>query len=273
MGMLISDSSLVFERRRALKLAAGGAISGVISVWSRPALAQRGNFPAFEAQVKLTLPRAEGLWTDVRKDAVMKSPLPSHRQVDFAIADYDQRLRLAVAANGLGNDDLQKLVRLDMKPWATQFVEHKVRLVPVIAEVVPLPVASDQRSSSIDVMKSERIDVVADILLDALDLLEAKNMLKEILRNLPGFKERVEDISKAMKSGRADLVIDGLYNLVVHVFQATVASFILEKLPEAQRRRLLAALGVRFVPIFGWVYFGIAVALSATRHWERLRAA
>lgn len=264
------------SRRRLL----GSTIGIAALLCGERVWAQRGVLAKFAATAVQLRPQAAKLLNDVQEDLRKKPlPLPDWREKQFIDADYNQRLSLTMAGQGLTNDDFRtngkfhEPVRSGMKPWANQFVGHNIPLVPALADIKRFSGGPEPRIPAKPKSKPDLFDVVIDIILDALDLLEARETFREIMRQLPGSEECVEKISKAMKESRQDAVADGIFNFLRHLFEWDWAKTWVDKLPPNLKVKLLARLGVRLVPFFGWGYLLVALALSTNRHWERLRAA
>lgn len=229
------------------------------------ALAADSTIDSFLAVVEKQKPAAIALEKQARSpNIITNSDLPAV----ISTRDFNQRMNLAKASEGVARAELIKAMQdKDLRDAYAKAAD--VRPAPPPAEIRRIPI---QRQ---DVEKTgcppDKGDVVIEVLLDSLDLLDEKEIYKEVLRKFKGFQEDVSEISKAMKNGKADVVIEGIFNLFTEYFvNKKFIQFALESIPIASRNRLLARLALRFVPYVGWIYVSVSLGLAVHRHWKRL---
>lgn len=281
------------NRRMLVKLMASAGISGVAFAPHR-ALADTS-----------TQSFGETLEQAVQFSEEMRGLLNSQESFDFSrntvkrfqFLDYRGRFDMALAAHCQGREAVIEKF-LDSSPGSQADLAHIIEtsrefgipLIPAPYEVLPFPAhrlyqgaESDKSTARLtpamfqaenEANCPEISVVITHIILDALGLLDIKEILIRVLQEIDFFAGQNENIETIIDPELTpEQVVDAVGNLVQLLLGKTVWQELVKRMSEEARQKFLKAISVRMIPWVGWGILLGCLALTVYDYWPALRRA
>jgi hypothetical protein len=255
-------------RRRALALATSLIVLTYLG--RRCAWAQS----SVEEVAKLLLHDREA--AGERVAMLRKAAYPLSEETARGLSDYDYRSRLREAqalASVVADEAAEKqLLVYDYIYLVDAMFEAKVSPLPDPAKISPLPYLPVPVLKP-EVPKEDKLSVVLDIILDALGLLDFKELCKEAITQIPGFDGAVKDVGSAIQSRSADAIVNAIWGFAEwFLAKPQIEAFLVGLAKRKLANLFLRQCALRLVPYVGWVWMLISLGLAIHRNWDRLTA-
>ena len=215
----------------------------------------------------------------------------------FQFLDYRSRFDMALAAHCQGRDAVIEKFLDGSRGSQTDFAhiietsrEFGVPMIPAPHEVLPFPTHRFYQGAESDETTArptpamfraeneancpEISVVITHIILDALGLLDIKEILIRILQEIDFFAGQDENIQTITNPELTpEQVVDAIGNLVQLLLGKTVWEKLVKRMSEEVRQKFLKAISVRMIPWVGWGILLGCLALTVYDYWPALRRA
>jgi hypothetical protein len=139
--------------------------------------------------------------------------------------------------------------------------DYKLPIVPPPELVTPQSIPSLEPGP-----KGNDLYVLTDIILETLGItLGKENLLVEAVESDPDLKRQLDDLLKNVTSKQWSEVAP----IIEAIFKSIIAKKILAKLSEVLARKLAFNLGLKAVPVVGWIYLCAAFIISVKKNYHR----
>jgi hypothetical protein len=141
--------------------------------------------------------------------------------------------------------------------------DYKLPIVPPPNLVTPQSIPSLEPGK---VAPNEDLYVLIDIILETLGLSLGKdNLIMAAINSDPDIKRLLDDLLKKVTSKQWSEVAP----IIEGIFKSILAKKILARLSEVLARKVAFNLGLRAVPVVGWIYLCAAFIISVKKNYHR----
>ncbi|HEV7411864.1 MAG TPA: hypothetical protein VGO01_25540 [Bradyrhizobium sp.] len=142
--------------------------------------------------------------------------------------------------------------------------EYKLPIVPPSSLVTPQSIPSLEPGK---VAKDEDIYVLIDILLETLGLtLGKEDLIVAVINSDPSIKALLDNLLEKVTEKKWNEVAP----IIEGIFKSMIAKKLLGRLSELLARKVAFNLGLKAVPVIGWIYLCAAFIISVRKNYHRL---
>lgn len=261
---------ITIDRRRSLFLASGVLVAGIDRASAQASVKYTGRdiSSALDLQQYAVTASSDTGFVDfvvksvdVRRSAVSDAA-NSEVFVNATRAVSDLRSSIGFAAPGIPKAYFSE-ERVNAQIDVIMFVHSMgMPLVPEVQDILPIgiPVVEpvEQRNEDTD------LSVILDIAFQTMGIFEGKQLVDEALKD-PDILASLHAIIPALKSKDWQ----ELLKLLERVFQVIIAHGLFKMYAKIAAKRIAFRLGLRCVPILGWVYVVAAFLVALKANYRR----